>query len=232
MSMGFRRWQLRRGRGDLTKLDDWWNEYGTEYSNRTWRDSRNLLADAIRHAPGPPLVDVGCGYGFVVEAARRFGISSVGLEASRHALDTARRVHPGADIREWHSGDPLPFENESIGVVLLNEVVDHFALRDNQLLFGEIFRTLVFDGAVVVRSPSRFNRFDDDRGHVTFFSPREFAAFVTSFGFTIIDQPYTIQPLLGRSRVSRNLLRLAAFAQPEWLTERIDLVAIKKQQSP
>src|SRR2546430_17446372 len=115
-------------------LNQWWAEYGGEYAARSWRDYRHLLAEAIQHAPGPPLRDVGWGFGFLVECARQFGVESIGVEASTVALAESRRRHPEADTRSWRAGSPLPCADGSIGVAVLNQVVDHVTPEENRLL--------------------------------------------------------------------------------------------------
>ena len=47
--------------GPAPDLNDWWLEYHGAYAGRSWLDYRHLLAEAIRYAPAPPVLDVGCG---------------------------------------------------------------------------------------------------------------------------------------------------------------------------
>jgi hypothetical protein len=84
------------------------------------------------------------------------------------------------------------------------------------------------EGILIVNSPSRYNRFDHDLGHVSFFSPTEFAAFVRSFSFRIVSQPYVPQPLLGTNRLGRFAMHLISSIYPrEQWAARIDVVAQK-----
>lgn len=214
--------------GPAPDLNQWWLEYRGAYAERSWLDYRNLLAEAIRYAPAPPLLDVGCGYGFLVECARQFGVTAIGLEASVVAIDEGRGRHPEADIRSWHAGAPLPCADGSIGVAMLNQVIDHFTLDENRLLFAEVRRVLKPGGVVIAHSPSRFNRFDTDTGHVCFFSPAEFKAFVASAGFDVVAQPFMPQPVLGTG-VGWPLVRaFSAVFKPERLAATIDLVAVRR----
>jgi 2-polyprenyl-3-methyl-5-hydroxy-6-metoxy-1,4-benzoquinol methylase len=93
--------------GPAPDPNQWWIQYRKDYAGRSWRDYRHLLAEAVRYAPEPPLLDIGCGQGFLVECARRFGIPAIGLEASAIALAEGRRLHPEADTRLWRGGEPL-----------------------------------------------------------------------------------------------------------------------------
>lgn len=217
---------------DLTIPDEWWEEYARCYSGRSWSNYRPHLAQLVQQGFGGPILDVGCGYGFLIECARRFGMPAVGLEGSSSALNEARRRHPQADVRPWLAGEPLPVTDASIGIALCNEFVDHISIAQNHALLEELHRVLSPSGVLVVNSPSRFNRFDDDEGHISFFSPREFAEFVGSHRFDVVSQPYVPQPFLGQGRLARLAMRLITRAiRRETWAARIDLVARKRTET-
>jgi SAM-dependent methyltransferase len=210
-------------------IDEWWQQYGRAYEHRTWRDYRHILGDAVRYGSTTPLLDVGCGYGFLVECARQFGIPAMGLELSPAAIAECRARHPAADVRRWEAGRPLPLESDSIGIAILNQFVEHITLEQNRCLFSELTRVLKPDGLLLAYSSSRFNRFDTDAGHVTFFSPSEFRAFVSSFGFHVAAQPYLPQPLVGTGRIGRLAMgALTRIFKPERWAATIDLVAYNR----
>jgi len=214
---------------DYTQPDVWWGEYRSYYEHRTWHDYSWLLAGVVKHGQGGQLLDIGCGMGFLVECARRWGIGAIGLEASEQAIAVCRKHYPEAEIRLWQGGEALPLADDSIGVAIAHEFIDHISPDQNVALFTELRRVLRPEGTLIVHSPSRFNRFDQDKGHITFFSPSEFRRFVEGFGFVVVEQPFSPQPILGTSRVGQ--LAIHAFAtltgKPEWLAARIDLVARK-----
>ncbi len=106
--------------------------------------------------------------------------------------------------------------------------IDHITPAQNELLFRELSRVLKPGALLLVKSPSKYNRFDQDGGHVTFFSPGEFREFVQSFLFEVLDQPYIPQPILGTSRLASLAVRLATKVyRPEKWSSRIDLIARK-----
>ena len=213
--------------GSGPDLQEWWSEYGAHYAGRSWLDYRHLLAEAVRHAPGPPLLDVGSGYGFLVECARRFGMEAIGIEASDSAIAESRRRHPDADTRPWRAGTPRPFADATIGVAMLNQVIDHLTLEENRLLFAEIRRALKPNGVLIAHSPSRYNTADTDSGHVTFFSPSEFRGFVSGAGFRVIEQPFLPQPVLGSGAGWLLVRAFCVVCKPERLAATIDLIAVK-----
>ena len=214
---------------DYTEPDVWWGEYGSHYEHRTWRDYSWLLAEIVKHGSGGRLLDIGCGMGFLVECARRWGMDAIGLEASEQALAVCRQQHPEADVRLWHGGEPLPLSDGSVGVALAQEFIDHISPDQNRALFAELHRVLRPGGTLIVRSPSRFNRFDEDKGHITFFSPSEFRRFVEEYGFVVVEQPFSPQPFLGSSRAGQFAVRTIArlTRTHDRLAARIDLIARK-----
>jgi ubiquinone/menaquinone biosynthesis C-methylase UbiE len=213
---------------DYTEPDIWWDEYERSYAARSWHNARPLLSAVVSHGFGGPLLDVGAGCGFLIECARRFGIEAIGVEGSSKAVSICREKHPLADIRPWRGGTDLPVDSNSIGVAVANEFVDHITMEQNASLFREIHRVLKPDGILIVNSPSRHNSYDQDLGHVSFFSPSEFSAFVRSFSFRILEQPYIPQPFLGNTRLGHFAMYLVSRVyQPEKWAARIDLVAQK-----
>ena len=153
---------------------------------------------------------------------------AIGIEASDIALAEGRIRHPQADLRQWRAGTPLPCADGSIGVTMLNQVIDHFTLEENRLLFDDLRRVLKPGGVLIAHSPSRFNRFDTDTGHVTFFSPLEFRAFVADAGFDVIAQPFVPQPVLGGGVGWRVVRVFTHFFKPQRMAATIDIVAVKR----
>lgn len=217
---------------DYTNPDVWWREYAPHYQDRTWRDYRGLLAQAVRHGAGAPLLDLGCGYGFLVECARRFGIPAIGLEASADAVAESRLRHPEADVRLWQAEAGLPLETATVGVAVANQFIDHISQEDNRKLLAETLRVLQPGGVLLVSSPSRMNPHDDDLGHLSFFSPSEYRQLVSSFGFEVVEQPFIPQPVFGASRPGRFLTKaVTQLLKPERWAATIDLVARKPERS-
>jgi SAM-dependent methyltransferase len=213
----------------LRDPDVWWEIYGAAYRERTWRNYRWILSTVVRHGAGGPLLDVGCGLGFLVECARRFGMTAVGLDGSERALAECHRLHPLADVRPWRAGAELPLDEGSVGAVVVNEVADHLTYTENRHLLGEARRVLRPEGILLVNAPACA---DGDLGHTTAFSPGTYRALVESFSLEVIEQRFVPRPLLGRDRWGLLAMRvLSRFVHPESWAARIDLVARKPPSS-
>jgi cyclopropane-fatty-acyl-phospholipid synthase len=86
-----------------------WLDAGMNYSSAIWSENQalefaqfnkiGLLLDRLEGAPGKRLLDIGCGWGPVVEAATGRGFQAAGITLSQEQLDYARRRVPGADLR-------------------------------------------------------------------------------------------------------------------------------------
>lgn len=115
------------------------------------RRSRNFLRflGAWAGAPGR-LLDVGCGYGWFLQAARARGWEAVGVDVSREAVRYAteqlgvRALH--GDLKELH------FPSGSFTLVTLWNALDFVA--DPVGLFQEIHRVLEPGGHLFIRTPN------------------------------------------------------------------------------
>jgi SAM-dependent methyltransferase len=96
------------------------------------------LSALPRRGPDARLLDVGAAFGFAVDAARRAGWRSLGIEVSEAAVRRAARVAPGRIVR----GDAaaLPFAAGSFDAVTLWDVLEH--LPDPHAAIAEIARVL------------------------------------------------------------------------------------------
>ncbi|MFL6592845.1 MAG: cyclopropane fatty acyl phospholipid synthase [Luteimonas sp.] len=126
------------------------------YSCGYWRDARDL--DAAQEAkldlvcrklgqrPGMRVLDIGCGWGEALEfAARRYGVSGVGVTISREQAEYARRLCDGLpveirlqDYRELHERFDRVF---SIGMF------EHVGVRNYRNYFEVARRCLVDEPA-------------------------------------------------------------------------------------
>lgn len=116
------------------------------------RDDR-LRAWALRARLGPGrLLDVGCGTGAFLAAAREAGFEVVGTELSRVAAETARGRF-GIDVRVG------PFVGKQFGggerfdVITMIHVLEH--MRDPAATLATARRLLVPGGVVVIEVPNR-----------------------------------------------------------------------------
>lgn len=130
-----------------------------------WRfgqERRLALIESHVKLEGRRILDLGCGVGEYVRAFERQGAKSIGLDVDLVRLKEARRR---SGITHWRdsqylaaAGETLPFNNGSLDVVILNEVIEH--VENDQATLYEISRTLSDNGHCVIFAPNRLYPFE------------------------------------------------------------------------
>ncbi len=102
-----------------------------------------------RHAPGPRLLDIGYGSGYLLRTARAHGFQVYGVETSR-ALTSKLDALFGQRLAVAHLGvDELPWG--SFDVVVMTHVLEHLA--DPRPVLRNIFDSLHPDGILYLAVP-------------------------------------------------------------------------------
>lgn len=118
---------------------------GYELEHPDWEAWMDLICRASE--PGR-LLDIGCAYGFLVEAARRRGFRAFGVDPSAYALT---RVEAVRSALVQGLGDRLPFPSRSMDVVTVFDVVEH--LTHPWRCLREALRLLTEDGVLFGATP-------------------------------------------------------------------------------
>jgi 2-polyprenyl-3-methyl-5-hydroxy-6-metoxy-1,4-benzoquinol methylase len=117
------------------------------------RDARRLLDLLEAHVPRGRLLDVGCGYGLMLDEARRRGYDVEGVELSVDAVRYARE-RLGLPVREMALEDGAldgALESECYDVVLAVDVLEHF--DDPVVALDRMCALLAPAGALLVVTP-------------------------------------------------------------------------------
>jgi ubiquinone/menaquinone biosynthesis C-methylase UbiE len=93
---------------------------------------------------GLTVVDLGCSVGWLVEAAAVDGARAIGVDIDVPGLATARRERDPRCSFISTDGEALPFEDESIDVVVFNHIYEHVVDPDE--VMAEIRRVLRPEG--------------------------------------------------------------------------------------
>jgi SAM-dependent methyltransferase len=160
-----------------------------------------LLARVRAHAAPGRLLDVGCGGGHLLGAARAEGWCGVGTDLS-HAACRAARATAAAPVAQAEAA-ALPFRDGALDAVTLVNVLDHAAAA--RRLLDEAARVLRPGGLLVVRVPNgplhataaralaRLGPLARRRGldafpilHVVAFGRRALVRLLTAAGFDVV----------------------------------------------
>jgi SAM-dependent methyltransferase len=190
-----------------------WADLPADPEPWAWERRRALLLDAVR--PGERVLDLGCGAGRFVRALGEAGADPVGVEIAPAALERARAVAPGADLRLVEPDGSLPLEHRSVDLVWCSEVLEHVVDLSHVLLEvrrvlrpgGRLLATVPFHGRVsaALIALTRFDAHFDPLGqHLRFFTRTSLAGALEAGGFESVDvRPSGGPPLLRESLVAR-----------------------------
>ena len=193
--------------------EDFWADAPPDPEPWAWERRRALLLGEAR--PGERVLDLGCGAGRFVAALREAGADPVGVEVAGAALERARAVAPGADLRLLADDGSIPLEHGSVDLVWCSEVLEHVA--DGSHLLQEARRVLRPGGRILVTVPFhgrvqaaliallRFDAHFDPQGqHLRFFTRASLAASLLAAGFEAPSvRAVGRVPLLRESLVAR-----------------------------
>jgi SAM-dependent methyltransferase len=157
-----------------------------------WERRRALLLSEAK--PGERVLDLGCGAGRFVAALRDARADPVGVEIAEAALERARAVAPGADLRLLEADGSVPLEHGSVDLVWCSEVLEHVA--DGTHLLQEARRVLRPGGRILVTVPyhgrakavaialARFDAHFDPQGqHLRFYTRTSLAEALRAAAF-------------------------------------------------
>jgi ubiquinone/menaquinone biosynthesis C-methylase UbiE len=161
---------------------------------RTARVRLNRIAPLTR-AARPVILDVGCGTGSILHAARERGWTAMGVDVSTRAVAECREQGWDCHVVQ---GVQLPFEDCSFDVLTSWSVIEH--VPDVRATLREWHRVLRPGGIVAVDTStsdylkarllgSRYRRFWPV-GHTYTFNAQNLARFFVQAGFTLEPQPF------------------------------------------
>jgi 2-polyprenyl-3-methyl-5-hydroxy-6-metoxy-1,4-benzoquinol methylase len=173
--------------------------------------SHRLLSEVVGDLSGKRILDLGCSSGMLLERFRRYDdVSLLAIELDPKVREIARGRGIDAEAHQInvYDGDQigarLPYENESMDVVLAAEIVEHVV--DTQGFINEIARVVRPGGAVLLSTPNilwwkyrldlLFGRYPDvleyrlrygeDFGHVRTFTPALLRELVEAAGLDVV----------------------------------------------
>ena len=178
-------------------------------------DDRVKILTELNGAPGR-LLDLGAGTGLFVEASRRAGWNSMGVETSAAAVRIAGTITRAPVVMGRIEDLSL---DGSLDAVTLWDVLEH--VHDPRATLGAIGRHLRPDGLVGISLPNvgglkarvqgnRWRYYQRSFGHLSHFSPRTMAKLLAQAGYKIerltttgsfnLGKPFRLDPVAVRER--------------------------------
>lgn len=109
------------------------------------------LAASVNVQPGQSLLDVACGTGAWLLAARLAGMKVAGIDISTKAVEAARGTVPDGDLR-CGVAEKLPWEDKTFDVVTCLGSLEHFVDKSRALL--EMVRVAKSDAQILILVPN------------------------------------------------------------------------------
>ena len=189
-----------------------------------WQYGRIFALAGVRDVDQLRVIDIGCGAGPGLRYLAGRGALVLGLDQSRYALKTALALSPAAGVALNDSALGLPCASQSVGLVLLSELVEH--IENVGPLYEECYRVLWPGGRIVVTTPNLWDARrvlspligrkwsgDIDSTHVNMYTPTRLAAELRRTGFGQVRWHTGVKPAWWLS--SRRLrLRLPILYPP------------------
>lgn len=130
--------------------------YDSVYLTGDIRDNTKLYAwimRLLRPSQGKKFLDVGCGGGWLLREAEKYGLKTHGLDISSEAVKRAKKIAPNSAIVSG-DGENLPWPDDYFDYVASLGCLEHYINPDNGA--GEIHRVLNAGGTAVIILPNRY----------------------------------------------------------------------------
>jgi SAM-dependent methyltransferase len=161
-----------------------------DYSERKPEFYSRLLVEIIRQGKPGTILDLGAGIGLLTELGHKWSLEVIGVEGSSYAVNAARSRVQGINMIVHDLGERLPFEDQSVSNIILNQVVEHLDPDRLDNVIKECYRILEIDGRIFIYSPSKRNiKEKSDPAHINLMLPSTLRNRMETVGFGILSQP-------------------------------------------
>ena len=168
------------------------------------RQAEDILRIAGARVVKGDWLDIGCGYGFLLDAARRAGFRVSGIEPNPKAAEHARRL-VGDVVRQGQLADL----DAPADVISTLDVIEHIPPHALPTFAHAVRRHLRPGGIWIIKVPSneglffrsahalrlspvirRLWQFDFEYTHTVYFNQRTLSAFLARQGFEVVAHEY------------------------------------------
>ena len=159
------------------------------------KNSRTIINLIKKFCKNGKLLDIGCAYGFSLDAARRAGFDVWGNDLNREAIKYARQTLNIVNVKPGYLKD-INYENKFFDIAMMLGTIEHFQNPQNEvseakriLKPGGILAVLTVDmdsiiGRGTIRPPE----------HLYYFSGRTLRKFLENNDFEVLSVTPKIMP--------------------------------------
>ena len=102
--------------------------------------------------PVRSILDIGCSFGWTLDALTGKALALVGVDTDKAALQQAKNNYPHIEFMHQNAST-LPFESNTFDVAVLSEVIEHVGDENKQLVIDEAHRVLRTGGVFILTCP-------------------------------------------------------------------------------
>ena len=113
---------------------------------------RTPFITAAIDEPVGRILDVGCSYGWALNALTGKADELVGVDMDKDALEQARAFYPHITFVH-QDASTLPFGDAEFDAVILSEVIEHVGDENKQFVIDEVHRVLKPEGLFIFTAP-------------------------------------------------------------------------------
>jgi len=205
--------------------------YEKDYLARDWTNYLWLVSQAKSLSTQGKVVDLGCGLGFLVEAFNNSGYECIGVEGSEAGVRIAKSRNKDLNIIHQMLSERLPFQDNSVQIVILYQVIEHLESAVQKKCISEAYRILNKGGVIIIHAPSKYNikEWNDDPTHINLLSLSELSVLLKSSGFhSFIELNSALLYILGEGRIAKKIInKIYRVFKPQWLLANSSLAAYK-----
>ena len=180
------------------------------------RKSMRAVAAALEFTKAQSLLDVGCSLGYGIEAGRRLGLVSAGMDVSSYAVSHCRERGLRASVGTM---EHMPWKDGEFDIVVMRHVLEHTSTPQEAL--AEVRRIMTSAGALIIAVPDpaywkgicfkrryRYYRPDDlGQQHYVYYSPKSLCHLLTTAGFKVLaGNGSIIKKILALLHVNHEIL--------------------------
>ncbi|MCG2691313.1 class I SAM-dependent methyltransferase [Microgenomates group bacterium] len=162
----------------------WFNYY---YKNRNWQSYSGIIK-LLEAYIVEPILDIGCGLGFTIEAFTRAGYRAIGIDNSPAALKQAKSRNRSLKFIRADLSKTWPVKTKSIGTLICSQTIEHLPENKQNFLIKEAYRVLKPKGILWIDTPSWWNKEERlEASHTHLFTPKELIKLLKANRFQIIQ---------------------------------------------
>lgn len=129
----------------------------------------NVIMDYIDravHARGPQILDVGCGYGRLLEQMAKRGLTATGVDVNPEIVATNASKGLRCITR-----DEFVQSKDTYDVMIMSHVIEHFSPAQLVTFMDSYLDRLKIDGRLIIATPLLSDYFYDDFDHIKPYQP-------------------------------------------------------------